>query len=67
MNKYALAYFVEEKRCLVSISRNMIAFNISGFMTFKTHEEAETFVNRWQHHFFDVKKLLTIIEVKENQ
>lgn len=62
MVKYALAIFPEEPRCLVSISRYMICFNLSSYMEFETKEEAENFRDKWQHHFFDLN-LLTIVKV----
>jgi hypothetical protein len=62
--KYALAIFPEEPRCLVSISRNLISFNISGYMTFNKCQQAEEFKGRWAGHFFDVKKLV-IVEIDE--
>ncbi len=64
MKKYALAIFPEEPRCLVSISHNMISFNLSAFMLFDSRKEAEQFKERWSHHFFGLEKL-TVIEVKE--
>ncbi len=64
MVKYALAIFPEEKRCLVSISRNMISFNISGYLTFGTAQQAEDFRSRWENHFFDLKTLV-VIKVEE--
>ena len=63
-NKYALAIFPEELRCLVSISFHMISFNLSGYRLFDTPEEAESFKKRWSDHFFNMEKLI-VVEVKE--
>lgn len=64
MIKFAIAYFPDEPRCLVSISRHMISFNISGYMKFDTWQEAEDFRKKWKDHFFDVNKLI-VIEIKD--
>ena len=64
MTKFALAYFPDEPRCLVSISFNTIYFNLSGYKTFETAQAAEDFKSQWKHHFFGLEKL-TVIEVKE--